>query len=77
MEQIFFLICIYFVTCLFIYFWLCCVFAAVQDFSLVAASGGFALVAVHVFSLPWLLSLQALGMQPQSLWHVNLLLLGK
>ena len=32
---------------LFIYFWLCWVFIAACQLSLVAASGGFSLVAVH------------------------------
>ena len=36
----------FFKTILFIYFWLCWVFVAVQAFSLVAVSGGYSLVAV-------------------------------
>ena len=46
---------------LFIYFWPLWVFVAAHGLSLVAASGGLLFVAVHGFSLQWLLLLWSTG----------------
>ena len=44
-----------------IYFWLCCVFIAIHELSLVAASRGYSLLRCAGFSLWWLLLLRSTG----------------
>ena len=46
---------------LFIYFWLCWVFVAVLQLSVVAASGGHSLLRCAGFSLQWFLLLWSTG----------------
>ena len=46
---------------LFIYFWLCWVFVAAHELSLVAASRGYSLLWCSGFPLLWLLLLQSMG----------------
>ena len=51
----------FFLTYLFIYFWLRWVFVAVRRFSLVAVSGGYSSLRCTGFSLRWLLLLRSTG----------------
>ena len=53
----------------FIYLWLCWVFITAWGLSLVAASGGYSLVAVHGLLIAMVSLVAVLG---QSLWHMGL-----